>query len=583
MKDYSCEDARRWLATLTDRGKDLPTGLHFHLTQCDDCRGVATDYQAALSAYRTVTNDDLMIPRFAAVREATRTNIKARRAWSWLDWLQARWMWVAIPVAVAGLILIVSVLARGGAGDPGDGAWQPHGEPVAAARGGGADVVSPLIAQSSGVVLGEGQALVSAREETLSAAGESTLVVEAASELLVQRWRPDAAIFRLERGTVRASVVKRRPGQRFEVRTREAVVSVRGTAFSVRRDERGTEVTVEHGKVEVEPLTGGRAWVTLTAGQRWHSAPSAAPNSEPLPAKDEVVVPTDGPVTDSVTEPVAPKLSKAKAPSKSSTRSTRPTTKPRVPHAQLVKSKDEASKGPSAAPKPMAGGVTTGVQGSVEQARQFLADREDTKARAILEGLVKSGRGGATALALLGDAKRIGKDLDGATRAYEDALKVAAKRLRARVLADLAAVQTQSGKASAAAETWRRYLAAAPKGRARAKAHLAVAASAKSWPEAEEHLKAVLDDHPKSRHATRAMERLGRKLTERGRYNEASQLFGAHTRSSSRRRAEGAYLGLMRVYRAQGQTSAARRLWTAYQQRFPTGKRAAEMKKLAGE
>ena len=105
-EDYTCEDARRWLVMLTEPGEDLPAELHLHLTECVECRGLATDYQAALSAYRTVTNDDLSVPRFDDVREATRTKLKAIGPLS----LVRHWWWLALPVVA---VVVAALLWRG--------------------------------------------------------------------------------------------------------------------------------------------------------------------------------------------------------------------------------------------------------------------------------------------------------------------------------------------------------------------------------------------------------------------------------------------------------------------------------------
>ena len=105
MTPYTCEQARQWLVELTDGGRALPEAMQLHLTECATCRGAASDYQAALSAYRTVTNDDLMVPEFDAVRTATKTRISALRGWRRLRLLPL-WLWGAVAAGASLLILI---------------------------------------------------------------------------------------------------------------------------------------------------------------------------------------------------------------------------------------------------------------------------------------------------------------------------------------------------------------------------------------------------------------------------------------------------------------------------------------------
>ena len=65
-----------------------------------------------------------------------------------------------------------------------------------------------------------------------------------------------APVVRWTQGTLSVEVT---PGQgiALSVETREAIVRVVGTAFSVRRDALGTRVDVDHGRVEVTCVSGG--------------------------------------------------------------------------------------------------------------------------------------------------------------------------------------------------------------------------------------------------------------------------------------------------------------------------------------
>jgi hypothetical protein len=86
---------------------------------------------------------------------------------------------------------------------------------------------------------------------------------------------PDEVVL-LESGTIHVEVSPLGTGERFRVRAADGEVEVRGTAFDV-AVEGGhlNAVTVQHGRVEVRGAGAGGA--TLTAGERWHSAPAAAP------------------------------------------------------------------------------------------------------------------------------------------------------------------------------------------------------------------------------------------------------------------------------------------------------------------
>ena len=81
------------------------------------------------------------------------------------------------------------------------------------------------------------------------------------------------AVLRLNRGSVRL-VVRRHQGQPFVVITRAAEVEVLGTEFDVTASERGTEVRVVRGEVEVRnPQGRRRLWPREAARVRAGEAP----------------------------------------------------------------------------------------------------------------------------------------------------------------------------------------------------------------------------------------------------------------------------------------------------------------------
>jgi ferric-dicitrate binding protein FerR (iron transport regulator) len=124
--------------------------------------------------------------------------------------------------------------------------------------------------------------------------------------------RPDE-IVRLEEGTISVEVKRLGPGERFRVRTGDAEVEVRGTAFEVTAlGDRLAGVRVLHGRVEVRPA--GRAPSLLQVGQSW--APASAPASaariveSALPAPQRV----PGPVARAVARTPLPPVDRAAAP-----------------------------------------------------------------------------------------------------------------------------------------------------------------------------------------------------------------------------------------------------------------------------
>lgn len=93
-----------------------------------------------------------------------------------------------------------------------------------------------------------------------------TLTATAGARFDVRDAHPDARAVEVERGTVLFAVRPLSEGQSFEVRAGENTVRVRGTVFSVTREEGRTSVHVYEGRVEVQR---GPERTAIDAGQMW--------------------------------------------------------------------------------------------------------------------------------------------------------------------------------------------------------------------------------------------------------------------------------------------------------------------------
>lgn len=101
------------------------------------------------------------------------------------------------------------------------------------------------------------------------------LVLGPSSALTLSRARQEEVTLSLARGRVTSLVAPLAEGARYEVRAGDHTVAVRGTRFSVARLERGLEVDVAEGRVEVR---GSDEVLGLTAPARWRS--DAGPHPE---------------------------------------------------------------------------------------------------------------------------------------------------------------------------------------------------------------------------------------------------------------------------------------------------------------
>ena len=93
----------------------------------------------------------------------------------------------------------------------------------------------------------------------------STLLLGASTDLRLRRLQPGRVQLQLTRGTLLASVTRRKAGQRFEVHTPAGRIMVRGTVFHVEVREASSVVSVIRGRVLVQ--APGKAPRPVVAGQ----------------------------------------------------------------------------------------------------------------------------------------------------------------------------------------------------------------------------------------------------------------------------------------------------------------------------
>ncbi|MEC9072398.1 MAG: FecR domain-containing protein, partial [Myxococcota bacterium] len=123
-------------------------------------------------------------------------------------------------------------------------------------------------------------------ERSWSAFERHALKVSPQGEVLVNRWEAGAMELVLVGGSVTAEVDKLKAGESFQIRTRDVVVRVVGTRFTVKLiPAGGTEVSVEEGIVEVTERNGVVA--RLEVGDKRHFGADPGPEvqspEEPRP------------------------------------------------------------------------------------------------------------------------------------------------------------------------------------------------------------------------------------------------------------------------------------------------------------
>lgn len=466
----------------------------------------------------------------------------------------------------------------------------------------------------------------------------ASMTIRPATRLRVSTWTRDEAVVELEDGGVRSSVRKRNADQLFEIHTPYAVVRVVGTEFTVTHTPgESTDIETHEGVVEVETLDG-RPLGSVAAGETLRvEGPRPVAMLAPTPEEDgededrasapeprqaeaeevehevaEVAATEDADALPARPTPGAEMGTTAPAPPPASPRHTRPATtrKPRstrkpvagatlgapmggpqptggmelgAPESAVVDAEPTApATQPEpglSGPEPVAPAQPTAAE-VVTEARALLAAGNDAEAIATLESAAdRSWRVRAT----LGDAYRIAGRSGEARAAYEQALRDAGDSAPESLVADLASLLSQSDGA-AAAETWERYLDEWPTGPAAVTALWTLAERAARQgdsDEAREAYERLLRDHSRDRRATRALARLGRILIQDGDWDAAEELFLSHRGAERAAASETALVGLLRVRIQQRRFGDARRLVAEHGERFPQGRRSAEVKHLA--
>lgn len=94
----------------------------------------------------------------------------------------------------------------------------------------------------------------------------------------------ESGLLNLESGSVFFIVEKLKKGGVLEVKTRTAIVSVRGTAFRLESGDRQAGLAVIDGSVVLEPARAPGKGVLIEAGERAAASAEAVTGKEPIPA-----------------------------------------------------------------------------------------------------------------------------------------------------------------------------------------------------------------------------------------------------------------------------------------------------------
>jgi TolA-binding protein len=170
---------------------------------------------------------------------------------------------------------------------------------------------------------------------------------------LVRSVAPDEVVA-LGDGAIDVEVEPLHPGERFRVVVGDAVLEVRGTAFTATaRAEHLIAVAVAHGQVDLVPALGAAlgAPATLTAGQSWHAAVGAAPAAPAPPIATASPVPPAPPIATASPVPPAPPVARdSRELAERSPAATPPPSPPSPPVAG--DSRELAERSPAATPPP---------------------------------------------------------------------------------------------------------------------------------------------------------------------------------------------------------------------------------------
>ena len=590
-----CDSARRWLASSgvgqTDQVAEDSAAFAAHVAKCAECTALLRRYEAFTTDCRVACSHELDAEAearflsaaegltahttdYPSIVEALREKLdhkpsevaepafldaarrqrhaetsgpgRPRRAWKPL-----------VAVASAAAAVLAVVVWNHSTSGPGPGMsgprfpTEPEQQTVAVASHSGRVLVDdePL-AGDQGAIARAGTTISTgeASHVEIHDGSDAWITVDSESNVEIVEWRPQAARLLLRLGTVRAKVTHRESDELFEIATPSARVTVVGTEFSVTHTALGsTTVNATSGTVRVERKDGSLAGF-VSAGAT-------------LRVDAEVAV-TEPPTTSVV----------ARAPQSPSRNEPPADVDSTIPEGE-----EEPPSSPDEGAKP---GDETATRAAtpLQRARSLLAEGEVDKAITLLLDMPAADW---RRDALLGDAYQLAGQYRAAEKAYRDCLTKVAQP-PASILADLASLQeTRLKNSKEAARTWRRYLDEYPDGGDAARAHLTAGRAALGAGEdraAKEHFRIILDRFPRARESTAALALLGGHLLKQERWSEAEALFVRPYAKSID--AETSLVGLIRVRIAQGDQEAAASLISGYWQKFPTGLRRDEVKRL---
>lgn len=562
--------------------------LKDHARSCATCRPLLARYTAAVAAYRDESEAGVpRVPAFQRVRGAV--DERGRQAGWWRGWFLPAGL---VPVAAAAAVL---VLLWPTARAPELEGTSQQTRPELASPPDGPTVASAGVTQVQGVVgyeldgdwrpllaeaaVEEGAAIDTgvSGSTTVSEADVAEVDVAPRTRVRIRRWGRGSVALSLERGELTARVSPRDQGETFEIETPVARILVVGTVFvTSHHPEEGTVVRGSSGRVQVLRADGTevgfvgpgeslRVPVAVAEPEVAELAPTPEPaqltpvDDHPTETVDSTIV--ENPVAQSEPAGVPERERKARG-------------KPRAIVARVDVGLDGGSEEPAemaAEPPP-----------PLLRARALLAEGDPQAAIAVLEeaseGAPQSGR-----LSLLAEAYRRAGETEQAITAYETAIDRAAAGDSAELVVELASLLETAGRGDEARRQLEAYLEAHPDGRAAATAHVRLARRAASDGrdgEALSHWRAVLDDHANTAHAPEALQRVGQALLARGDYAGAGRLFESFVEARSARMAETALVGLMTARYGAGELGEVLRLAGRYEERFPDGRRAAEVAAL---
>jgi len=637
-----CEKARRWLAELSAVSADLvgedasPFAAHF--AACPSCRALLQRYEAfvsdcsallehspdgeaekrlvAAAAAAVETERDgpalvdevrrLLLHRPSVAAEERFLDAAKKQHATSSAFSMRRILWSSM-VAAAVIAILALGLWNQDSNVPARGPSQTD-RTIAVVEQTGTVLVNDEPLPIAGLrVVTVGATIATAGDSQLRIGDERNAVVTIMPETSVelQDWSSRVTTLVLSRGTVRARVAHRNPGEHFQVLTENARVSVVGTEFSVCCEGDGeTVVATLSGRVRVERADGlligfvtagetlrveSDAMIAQRSAQTIHS-PGPAVDDEPI-ASSMIEEPSEAPEE----PPVGREFFVDAA------ESLEVLTSPTVPLPVLVPKElfgdvgpaEAAAKTPSTASAMQDEGrpveksamppseEVSSTADSLSQARAMLARGETKRALGMLRELESRDW---RRHALLGDAHQLEGRYDAAERAYLDSLALAPSDSQATLLAELATLQeTRLKDIPSAVKSWLRYLDVSPGGAEVVRAHLCIGRNALGKGREQQvrhHLEVLLQEFPAAAETVSLLATYGAHLLAGEQWTQAEALFEPLSTGGPDPLAETALVGLIRVRIAQGDYVAAKQLIGAYRARYRNGHRSGEVRRL---